>query len=441
MKVRLAAARTMALQGRRGGDAKNSAGPGSLSDKMQTRQGPDYLAIESVGRFEIRIALQEVGRNIFGDNRYGWINAWYNLEEDPFKTRNLCGLSYFPLIKPHHLTWLEKRAGDWHRIDSRKLREYGKTLDVALGMQKGPSPRQQGSVKFEVLEDTPTRVRAKTTHDRWPFESMEYTFYPTGQIFVSAYFNVHHEKPDLRIGGVSFYTVKNAQINWRDSTDSTSRMPGEGGSQFNTSYVLSHSNIVPSFHLSMPDDILTCSSAPHDSRTFINNEIPLMWRRTPLRFAVDRELNEKPFALQMRVYPRDIDSFSAGLPYVKDYQQPARLSVQAGKLVRDDRGDLNGDGYNESEGCFVVAANGSKLSATLDAAGGPCFQPAIKVLDWEGGPPESVTINGKPIGQKGKANVSVVNNTLLVQLLTTLEKEKATIELGKPGVSRAEIEP
>ena len=79
----------------------------------------------------------------------------------------------------------------------------------------------------------------------------------------------------------SFYTVKNAQINWRDSTDSTSRMPGEGGSQFNTTYVLSHSNRVPSFHLSMPDDILTCSSAPHDPRTFINNEIPLMWRRWP----------------------------------------------------------------------------------------------------------------------------------------------------------------
>ncbi len=397
------------------------------SFKMRTRRGPDYLAIESIGRFEIRIALQEVGRNLFGDNRYGWINAWYNLEDDPFKTRNLCGLSYFPLIKPHHLTWLEKRDGEWKRINSQRYKEYNKTLDVFLGMQKGPSPHQQGNVKFEVLEDTPTRVRTKTIHDRWPFESMEYTFYPTGQIFVSAYFNVHHEKPDLRIGGVSFYTVKNAQINWRDSTDSTSRMPGEGGSQFNTTYVLSHSNIVPSFHMSMPDDILTCSSAPHDSRTFINNEIPLMWRRTPLRFAADRELKEKRFALQMRVYPRDIDSFEAGLPYVRDYQKPAKVSVQGGTLVTDSVGDLNGDGYDESHGCFVIKADQGEVKATLDATQRSCFQPVLKIVGWTGGKPQTVSIDGRPAGER--VNVSVVEDSLLVQLLSTLTNETTVVEV------------
>lgn len=207
--------------------------------RLRTRRGPDYLAIESVGRYEIRIALKDIGRNLFGDNRYGWIHGWYNLTDDPFKTQNLCGLSYFPLFKPHHVTWTEKRDSEWKRIGSPQIKAYGKTVDLALGMQKGPSPRQKGGVTFEVVEDTPARVRTRTRHDRFPFETIEYTFLPTGQIFVSVTFDLEHEAPALRIGGFGFYTVKNAQIGWRDAVDSTSRMAGEGGNQFPTKYLLS----------------------------------------------------------------------------------------------------------------------------------------------------------------------------------------------------------
>ena len=403
--------------------------PDSMGRHLRTRRGPDYLAIESLGRFEIRIALEDVGRNLFGDNRYGWITAWYNLQDDPFKTRNLASLSYFPLLKPHHLTWLEKRDGRWQRIDPQRLKKYGKTLDVALGMQKGPGPRQHGNVIFEVLEDTPTRVRTRTTHDRWPFESFEYTFYPTGQIFVAARFDIEHDDPPLRIGSVSFYTVKNAQFNWRDATDSTSRMAGEGGSQFLTTYLLSHNNRVPSFHLSMPDDILTCASSPHDSRTFINNEIPLMWRRAPLRFVVDDALAEKSFALQMRVFPRNIDSFDAGLPYVEDYQQPARLSVEAGTSVPNDPGDLNGDGYNESQGCFVVQADGGRLKATLDATKRPCFQPALKVVGWKGDIPPAIRINGKAAEEQVNFSLAGREDALVIQVLQTFSDEEVLVEI------------
>ncbi len=157
---------------------------------IRTRKGPDYLAIESVGRYELRIALQEVGGGLLGENRYGWITGWYNLADDPFKTRNLSGLMYFPLIKPHHIGYMEKKDGQWKRIEYRRLRELNKTLDVALGLQKGPSRNQQGSVTFEVLEESPVRVRTRTRHDRWPFECIEYTSYPTGQVFVAAAFDL-----------------------------------------------------------------------------------------------------------------------------------------------------------------------------------------------------------------------------------------------------------
>ena len=399
------------------------------TDKLRTRRGQDYFAVESVGRFELRIALEPVGRNLFGDNRYGWIMAWYNLQDDPFKRQNLASLSYFPLIKPHHLSWLERRNGEWKRIDSKRFKQYSKTLDVKLGMQRGPNRDQKGNVKFEVLESSTARVRTRTSHDRWPFETLEYTFYPTGQLFVSAGFDLEHEDPPLRIGSVSFYTAKNPQFNWRDAVDETSRMSGEGGSQYPARFVLSHTNPVPSFQMSVADDILTCSAEPHTGKTFINNEISMMWRRAPLRFACEEVLQHKVFALQMRVFPRDIDSFAAAAPYVQDYQKPARVSVGTGSLLTDESGDLNRDGYNESEGCFVVKAEAGKARLSLKTAGRTVFQPTFKIVAWDRGEPATVNINGRAAGRH--ANVSVLKDreTLLVQLLTTVSRGNVELDI------------
>jgi len=418
--------RTRESSGRQSRDSSKS---GDFGYTMRTREGPDYLAIESVGRYELRIALQPVGGGVFGPNRYGWITGWYNLEADPLKTRNLSSLGYFPLIKPHHVHFIEDVDGQWKHIVWGRYKELREHL--SLGMQKGPYQFQKGSVKFEVLEESPVRIRTRTAHDRWPLEVHEYTFYPTGQIFVAAKFDLQRDDPLVRISDISFYTVKNPQVNWVAAVEGVSPMSGEGGIQAKTRYVLAHSNPLPSFQFSMPDDILTCVSIPGKYSTYVNNEIPLTWRRAPLRFECDKKADMAHFALHMRVYPRDIDSFEAGLPYVEDYQFPDTLSVSVGSRVTDDSGDLNGDGYNESEGCYVLLADDGKVAFTIDATETVRYQPAFKITGWTGDVPTSVAIDGTTaeVGQDYNAAVVPETDIIMFQVLKALKGGKVAVRV------------
>jgi hypothetical protein len=389
-----------------------------VTGRMRTRKGPGYLAIESGGRFELRVALQPNGRSLFGDNRYGWIMGWYNLEADPFKTTNLSALSSVPLIMPRDLSWMEKRKGQWRQIAGPGLEEYSRTLDLKLGMQKGPGPGQNGKVSFEILEENAVRVRTRTRHNRWPFETLDYTFYPTGQIVLAARFDLENDEPPLRIGAISFVTGKNPRLNWRDAVAGASRMSGEGSRSFETPFVLAHSNATPSFQRSRVDDILTFPSRPHQSRSFINNEYPQVGRLAPLRFSCDEESESQVFVLQLRVYPREIDSFALAKPYVDDVQSPAKLVVAAGAVVTDDRGDLQGDGFNESEGCYVV--RGTNV-VTLVAGSLARHQPAIKFLDCgvEGIP--GVLVNGKLAAREHYTLAWIAPKNLLLQWRKVIE--------------------
>lgn len=388
-----------------------------VTGRMRTRKGADYLAIESVGRFELRIALQPNGRNIFGENRYGWITAWYNLEEDPFKTTNLSGRSHFPLINSHPTRWMERRNGEWKRFDSKRNQEYAKIVDLNQGMQKGPEPGQRGDVGFEVLEENFVRVRTRTRHHRWPFESFESTFYPTGQILVAARFNLEHENPPLRIGGISFNTVKNARINWREAVEGNSRMSGEGGHPFETPFVLAHSNTTPSFQRSMPDDILTFPALAHRTQSLVNDEKAMQWRRASLRFSCDPNAESQDFALQLRVYPRTLDSFATAMPYVEDFQVPAELAVRNGSVVKNDAGDLDGDGFNESEGCYVVRGGDS---VTLVAGKTARHQPVIKFLGSKLNGIPDLLMNGNPAGKATYNLVPIGAKSLLLQWLSVI---------------------
>ncbi len=404
--------------------------PAPPTGKLRTRKAPGYFAVESEGRFEIRIALQPVGTHFFGDNRYGWITAWFNLEDDPFKMTNLAGLGYFPLIKPHHVGYVERVDGSWKRVNSNRKKELSKVLDVNLGLQKGATRAQRGEVTFEVLEDTAARVRTRTRHDAWPFEVHDYTFYPTGQIFVAGHFDLQTDDPlTVRLAGVSYYTVKNTQINWAETVKGASRMSGEGGHPYSTPFLLSRSNDIPSFQTAMPDDILTCTPIQRNTITFINNEFPFSWRRAPIKFSADFDAETADFDLQMRVFPRDLDSFEAAAAYVADYQSPAKLAVSGGTVVTDDPGDRNGDGYNEAEGCYVLKADrGDGLSVTLESGGLKRFQPAFKVVGWQGPVPSAVAVDGEATENWNAAKIA--GSTLVMQLLDVIESPTFSIKLA-----------
>jgi len=111
------------------------------------------------------------------------------------------------------------------------------------------------------------------------------------------------------------------------------------------------------------------------------------------------------------------------LSYAIDYRTPAK--VTGATLVKDDPGDLNKDGYNESEGCHVLKGPGP-LTFTYEKGKGAGSAPAFKVLGWIGPAPKTVTVDGKP----AKHVAGVVEGNLILQVLGTIDAEKATLRIG-----------
>ena len=111
------------------------------------------------------------------------------------------------------------------------------------------------------------------------------------------------------------------------------------------------------------------------------------------------------------------------LPYASQYRRPAKLTGAV--PVTDDAGDLNADGYNESEGCFVLKGPGP-LALTYERGRGAGFAPAFKVIGWKSDAPRSVTIEGKP----AKAVAAVVDGVLILQVLARVEAAAAKIRIG-----------
>jgi hypothetical protein len=112
------------------------------------------------------------------------------------------------------------------------------------------------------------------------------------------------------------------------------------------------------------------------------------------------------------------------LPFAIEYRKPP--IVQGADLVRDDVGDLNHDGFNESEGCTVLKSAGP-LRLTYERGQGAGFAPAFKVRGWQADAPRSVEIDGKDV----PAVSSVVGDTLILQILGRISSERATLKIGK----------
>lgn len=111
------------------------------------------------------------------------------------------------------------------------------------------------------------------------------------------------------------------------------------------------------------------------------------------------------------------------LPYASQYRTPPRVS--GAERVLDDEGDLNRDGFNESEGCMVLKGPGP-LRVTLERGSGAGFAPVFKVVGWKGEAPRSVTIDGKQV----PAASAVLGEKLILQVLGRIEAERAALQIG-----------
>jgi hypothetical protein len=112
------------------------------------------------------------------------------------------------------------------------------------------------------------------------------------------------------------------------------------------------------------------------------------------------------------------------LPLALQYRNPPKLAVKGGVLVLDDPGDLNKDGFNESEGCYVLRGEGPmELTCPRESV---LHQPAFKFVGCKGSLPEKVTLDGVDAAFVADS----ASGDVVIQLLATV-RAGTKVVIGK----------
>ena len=86
----------------------------------------------------------------------------------------------------------------------------------------------------------------------------------------------------------------------------------------------------------------------------------------------------------LRIWPTDIDSAHEAQSFAGDYRRPSVPAPAAGHIKKDIPGDLDQDGFNEAEGTYEFAPDGSALRFEFNTAGNVCLDPVFRVHDTAG---------------------------------------------------------
>lgn len=90
------------------------------------------------------------------------------------------------------------------------------------------------------------------------------------------------------------------------------------------------------------------------------------------------------WAFLIQLWPADLDSKLPAEPIARDYAQPSALNVDWGDAVLTADGDLDNDGYNESEGVYVAAPKEGILRFTFNDEQRLRFEPTLKLVETAG---------------------------------------------------------
>lgn len=85
----------------------------------------------------------------------------------------------------------------------------------------------------------------------------------------------------------------------------------------------------------------------------------------------------------IRVWPTDMNGTAKGNSIVWDYRHPAAIAATVGRLVTDSAGDLDGDGYNESEGCYELSPEAGVLRFRFDPGRRLRYEPIFRIHDTQ----------------------------------------------------------
>ena len=320
-----------------------------LTDNTHTLLGADAsdgeLYISSSGR---RIMIGARGRFelAFAD---GMIVEWQAGVRHNLTVRS--GLGPWPVPLPEG--WDQRRDNPIIYDDPSLFATWGEQVATKQRIVEQSCYRVvlEGIWRFETAADQAPNLDGQPEH-RW-----RWTIYPSGQVYLSVRSSPGNRAwPESQLG----YVVA---IDGRSGFQRVVSNSGAGTDE-DVNFVL----------MSQPGrdkpDLLWCGHAP----ATIRRQLELIsedGRRLAVTAGDIPVAGVMETAHLLRFWPWDLDSAVEAESIAGDYQHPARLDVARGQVVRDAPGDLNSDGFNESQGCYELALDEGLLRLV--------FQPETKL--------------------------------------------------------------
>jgi|GEM_PF-2401758 len=383
----------------------------------------------------------------------GGIMGFYDLAADPESKVNLAGDTARRGL--FEIGWHGRRfkgpdpadqpfccVRHMRQIQAGKEKDKQGCYDGCADWPSGNRQRLKAWGTLDLFEKSPARVRvrARSTFVWWGMHdhknlkvAAEYTFYPTGKIAVQVHVQNDGKMafhwggeygPHLMVPGSDKKPEVDLGFVWSTPKQEISGTRGGGPSE--ELFLATSKRVKASLMLTIPRE-------EHKlfSRAMRHNGRGIGWDRCgygsegiTMNPGYD---NTWACMIQMgtpgSALSAEMKTAAEALPYAMQYREPAELTGVT--LVTDEAGDLNKDGYNESEGCHVLKGPGP-LSFTYEKGKGAGFAPAFKVTGWKGDAPKTLKVDGRDVPVAG----GVVNGKLIVQVLGTVPGPKATLGIG-----------
>jgi hypothetical protein len=349
--------------------AAQAPGQMNLSELQVSEAGESptkTITVESPGRY--RLVVHEATG--------GGISEFYDLSSDPDAQRNVA----------------------WRTRGLFEIGWHGNPVTHDWPTQANWRQVLGATAKVEIIERSGVRVRIRIetffTHwgkliDKDMPLTVEYTFYPAGQMYMQVrvqrtageYKFGHEYGPHIAVSasrtdpllnsGFIYSAPKIGQLQ-----DSNRLSPLED-------FVLITSPKVPTaMFVTIPEhqQVLFTGTFRHDGRSVDWDRAGYGWTPQVMAAGFDHtwscvlQLGSQnvPGLPQMR-------NCEEALPFAMQYRVPPRITPSV--LVTDSPGDVNMDGFNESEGTIVLKGS-AKLNFELNRGPGASFCPIFQVLGW-----------------------------------------------------------
>ena len=360
------------------------------------------IRVVAPGAFELTFTKQK-----------GFVGDFYDLKHDPQKNRNLA-----PVNPENGLLWTKNAP----------------VADATGGAWYANPPDT-----MELLEAGPARVRVRVAgpHRRYGYKKPEaawkelayeqtFTIYPTGNVYID-YALVAGQPLALKGFNLIIKSTGAWGAEGKGEGKGEAHCAGEFGADKPTGQQASSFGLQWSDGPTYFQDFLLVFQKGQFGGSYWNMGYLHEDYRAGFNILSHFPNNTVPqgkdhIFLLMR-FADGLNSPAAAKPYAEDYRAPDRLEVSEGTLDAADEGDLDRDGFNETEGCYVLKAGPRATAFVLHGAKTPRMLPVLKLKGWTSAAPKSISLGTKELLPGKDFLASSQNGVLLVQLLEAVRED------------------